>query len=393
MKSYLIASILLLLTVKLVAQDTLPIKVQILPDGKVKVNYTEGRTLNVALGVGDLSAKTEAVYFKNLKLKSFPSEIFNCPNIEILLLDENQITEIPASISKLKKLKILSLSYNTLSSISTTIGALKGLEYINLELNKLEYLPEEIGQLSGLKSLNIYNNKLKSLPQSIGNLTQLQYLNISTNQITEIIPKLGQCKKLRSLNLMRNPITILPETIGNLDSLENLSLFETELSQIPSFLKKFKFYHELVLTSDMPPPFESYSGTEVLFTNTDDSNVNYGLLYTLTKNAIQKDNKNYALWHNLGWYALFVKEYKESIDATEISLTLNPNNHSARVNLVSALLLLNNFNAAKKEVLTWRYRFLFNNKRFKFFLLEDIATLEKFGIKSPNFEKIKNLLH
>ena len=60
-----------------------------------------------------------------------------------------------------------------------------GLEMLWLNENQLTSLPEEIGLMTGLKMLSLFNNQLTSLPEEIVALTGLTFLNLRNNPLVK----------------------------------------------------------------------------------------------------------------------------------------------------------------------------------------------------------------
>ena len=117
----------------------------------------------------DLSQHThlrEICFISNL-LKDIP-DLSIVPNLEILILIDNQIEFIPESISNLKKLECLDLRKNRLSTLNTSIGEMKSLKQLFLGHNLLSFLPSQLGALeSTLEMIDLYGNPLASLPSDI----------------------------------------------------------------------------------------------------------------------------------------------------------------------------------------------------------------------------------
>ena len=59
------------------------------------------------------------------------------PNLEILNLSSNRLTNLPPTLFRCAKLKILKLSRNKLSLLPAEISQLKNLEELSLSFNKL----------------------------------------------------------------------------------------------------------------------------------------------------------------------------------------------------------------------------------------------------------------
>ncbi|KKK58254.1 hypothetical protein LCGC14_3046300, partial [marine sediment metagenome] len=62
-----------------------------------------------------------------------------------------------------------------------SIGDLKSLQVLNLEENQLTTLPELIGNLKSLRELDLNNNMLITLPRSMWQLKNLENISLDGN--------------------------------------------------------------------------------------------------------------------------------------------------------------------------------------------------------------------
>lgn len=87
------------------------------------------------------------------------------------------------------------------------------LQVLRLDNNELTSLPTEIGKLINLEQLTISSNKLKSLPDNLGDLKSLQHLDLRSNNQLCILPAtIYKNKRLASLLLDDNRDWIEPPT-------------------------------------------------------------------------------------------------------------------------------------------------------------------------------------
>jgi len=103
----------------------------------------------------------EKVYKLNLsgqKLKAFPTEVYNLPNLHMLDLSDNKIQEIPSDIKQLPYLTMLNLYNNKLRVLHPDMQYLGELRYLYLGRNKLVYAPAFIGGLGKLRKLDLTRN-------------------------------------------------------------------------------------------------------------------------------------------------------------------------------------------------------------------------------------------
>ncbi|MFX1444507.1 MAG: leucine-rich repeat domain-containing protein [Promethearchaeota archaeon] len=99
------------------------------------------------------------------KLYLIPEQILSLDSLEILDLNNNNITKIPNSIGGLNNLKYLDLSNNNIEGLPNSIGSLKSLEYLNIRGNYIKELPNSFKELISLKRLMLDDNLIRMLPQ------------------------------------------------------------------------------------------------------------------------------------------------------------------------------------------------------------------------------------
>lgn len=97
------------------------------------------------------------------------------------LTDEELAIIIPFIAEKHPDLEVLKLGSNNLSQLPDTIDLLPNLKEIDLSNNNLKTLPDTIGNLSLLSKLDISLNTIESLPKSMENLRRLRGINLKCN--------------------------------------------------------------------------------------------------------------------------------------------------------------------------------------------------------------------
>ena len=107
---------------------------------------------------------------------------YSLPDLEELVINNNEITSIPISIGLLRNLKVLIADENKIDSLPASIGSCSQLRILSLSQNQLHSLPDEVGRISQLTVLNLSGNRLNYLPFSFLKLTQLKALWLSKNQ-------------------------------------------------------------------------------------------------------------------------------------------------------------------------------------------------------------------
>lgn len=155
-------------------------------------------------------------------------------NIEILNLENKQLTEIPDSIDKLTKLCDLILDDNKLTKLPESICNLVNLQELYLYNNQITCIPDSIDNLVNLLILDLGNNCLTSIPKSIGNLFNLRELYLHDNQLTHIPVEMLKIKK--SLMIYENSYQI-----DNLSADAEILIFfklKNPLTNLPFGLKE-----------------------------------------------------------------------------------------------------------------------------------------------------------
>ena len=118
-----------------------------------------------------------------LPVGSDPVNSWKCPELRILDLCSNELFTLPLELWKLSKLKRLYMQNNSLTKIASTVQQLHSLEEIDISRNKLIEVPEHIFKA---KTVNVSFNRLESLPQSLWTSEGLRILNVSNNQIKKL---------------------------------------------------------------------------------------------------------------------------------------------------------------------------------------------------------------
>lgn len=126
-------------------------------DGVKYLLNPKGELYPLAETIDEITASTTALDLHDKNLSTVPNGVFQHPQLQVLLLYQNQLEALPTKISKLTQLQSLDLSSNS----------------------QLKELPKEIWQLTQLQSLDLIGTSLSSLPKEIWQLTQLQTLDLN----------------------------------------------------------------------------------------------------------------------------------------------------------------------------------------------------------------------
>ena len=136
---------------------------------KDSVNVFEGRGVFKSHKVLDLS-------YRNLK--TLPAEASN-PEIEILILDNNNIEELPSWIGNLKSLRVLSIRNNNLLELNSAITFCENLEQLYLSGNKnLSEIPS-FSMSEKLEIIDVVDTRINQLPIWTRMMNSLYYFKFT----------------------------------------------------------------------------------------------------------------------------------------------------------------------------------------------------------------------
>jgi hypothetical protein len=129
------------------------------------------------------------------------SEVIDIASLEKgprLSLIGRQLTKVPMGVEKLTQLKELELSHNKLTSVEG-LEKLPQLRVLYLDYNKLTELPQGLEKLTQLTKLSLKNHQLTNL-KGLEKLTKLEVLFLETRhylpkaQIDELQKALPKCR-------------------------------------------------------------------------------------------------------------------------------------------------------------------------------------------------------
>lgn len=174
-------------------------------------------------------------------LKEFPTVP---PNETQIRLEGNEIKSIPSSIGQCRQLQILRIRNNKIDSLPKEIENLKALSQLFLTNNLLTSLPSEIGSLVALTQLRIENNHLTELPKEIGNLSNLTHLFLDNNKLSFLPPELKNLKKLVHLSLAGNSVPLPPDynPSNPFQTIDFIINNQTNKENIENLITKKAFY-------------------------------------------------------------------------------------------------------------------------------------------------------
>lgn len=118
------------------------------------------------------------------RLKAWPDELKQFPNLRELDLSNNKIDSLPADLSYLSSLEELDMTGNKLDSLGSAIGDLPSLRVLKLGNNEIYHVAKSIGNLSKLEHLELWSNNIYYLPLEAGDLKMLRELDLRGIQMS-----------------------------------------------------------------------------------------------------------------------------------------------------------------------------------------------------------------
>lgn len=251
------------------------------------------------------------MFFENNLTGSIPSELFEIPILEEIIIRGNSIAEIESGISDAISLRELEISTNkTMIELPSDLFKSKSLEtfeysstwevaqYLDLPdftgtnetLKKLVFpvtrIPEGLHHLKGLRHLELSGdgNSAEStfpdvcgldelsvlglsglniphpIPEAIGNLTNLTILSIQECGLTGSFPEsFGKLSKLNKLNLWNNNLTgNLPDCLVDFKDLKSVNIACNRLSIGHDSNEADKYLPEAILNAGYYEPYNFY---------------------------------------------------------------------------------------------------------------------------------------
>lgn len=176
--------------------------------------------------------------------------------LTLLNLQKNMLTDVPDAVRNCKKLESLWLGRSNMSGLSgKSFKKLKRIKDLNLYNAGISELPKGIRKMRKLQVLDLYYNKLKVLPNSITKLKKLTHLAVSHNQLASLPVRIERLKNLHTLYVHHNRLSKLPGGIGKMKNLRVLDLGFNWFSNFPAELTAFGRLSELDLSSNNFPEF------------------------------------------------------------------------------------------------------------------------------------------
>jgi serine/threonine protein kinase/Leucine-rich repeat (LRR) protein len=164
-------------------------------------------------------------------ISKLPLELADLP-LTSLYVDDNLLTAFPSVVKDMSSLKILSLRSNRLTNVTTEIPS-SALTELSLDYNKLT---DFAGMIPSLQKLFLRGNSLTTFPSSLTSMTNLLILDLTENAVSsEAIDKAAETithPRLKELILSSNGLHAVPD-LGNLfPALKTLSVHNNSIETV-----------------------------------------------------------------------------------------------------------------------------------------------------------------
>ena len=205
----------------------------------------------------------------NALIKSLPSLLNQCPNIEYLSWKNGHLVQWPDNLH-LPKLTRLSLQNNRIAWLSGNLRRHTKLHTLDLSHNSLRFIPQSVRSCTQLKTLIMASCQLKKIDTSLSNMTELRILDVSGNPLISITPTLAtmDLEKIDIRNTNINNAQALTAFVHGYD-FEQKELVSPLVINTPS-LERALTVHNLIRFIDTTTTIDELDMSEQIFTSTED---------------------------------------------------------------------------------------------------------------------------
>ena len=222
--------------------------------------------------------RLKVLNLKNNRIKNVTFEVENIPQLEILSIGQNHLTNLPTFYGIFTSLGELYLSGNFISHVGgNDFENITNINYIDLSNNSLvSFEPEQ--ELLNIWTLILDNNKLTKTPTLQGTVNSVRYVELRNNQISFLdseyfketnfsfvylidfsenrIKNVNEgafagCQALQTINLDRNMIRNIIFNAVDVPKLETLDIRYNQLTQLPGFDGVFQSFRHINVAENL----------------------------------------------------------------------------------------------------------------------------------------------
>ncbi|MCF0073127.1 leucine-rich repeat domain-containing protein [Dyadobacter sp. CY261] len=211
----------------------------------------QARKDSVVHGMAEALATKDTLKVKTLALSqslltAIPEVVYRFPNLEELLLNDNDIENVNLDMSRLLKLRNLDLSRNIVSENRIAISKNKSLRLLNLQMNVVRDIPPAARNCKKLEMLWLGNNRLTGLNNaSFRKLKSVKDLNLYKGDVAVLPSGIRKMRRLEVLDLYYNKLEILPKSITKLKRLTHFAVSHNQINALPARIDRMKRVHTL----------------------------------------------------------------------------------------------------------------------------------------------------
>lgn len=163
-----------------------------------------------------------------------PRPLFQCHELRVLSLSDNEVTILPPAIASLINLELLDLSKNS-KKIKFNDKKKENSSYFSFFIEfvlGIKELPDSIKECKNLRSIDISVNPFERFPDAITHIVGLQELYINDAYIEYLPANFGRLSALRTLELRENNMMTLPKSMSRLVNLQRLDIGNNDFTEL-----------------------------------------------------------------------------------------------------------------------------------------------------------------
>lgn len=192
-------------------------------------------------------ARLNVLNLEDCDLTEVPESIKRFPNLRWLSLGSNRIQVIPSWLGLCQRLNSLDLSSNPINSIESEFSGIGTLETLHLSHCNLTKGAHLIGLCSSLSNLRIESGIVSGSVDWLENLKNLEYVSFSNLQFDGFGKQVKPHPNLKTFELNGASIDCLPNWIFSSPLLEKFDFSGTQVREFPSQLWQSKSIQSISL--------------------------------------------------------------------------------------------------------------------------------------------------
>ncbi|XP_019630255.1 PREDICTED: uncharacterized protein LOC109474394 [Branchiostoma belcheri] len=190
----------------------------------------------------------EALILSNNDSITLPDEMSGLINLTVLDLQNCNLKTVSAAVMKLPQLEMLILSNNENITLPDEMSGLSNLTVLVLDSCNLDTLPPVVLKLTSLQVLDLSENMQLSLPAELNGLNNLKVLRLRDCNLDIVPPAVLKLPQLEELDLIGNSEIHLPDGLAGLTNIRVLRLAGTDMVTVPPVVLKLPQLEELDLS-------------------------------------------------------------------------------------------------------------------------------------------------